>query len=137
MKKYKVAVVGATGVVGNEMIKMLEERLYTIDDRIESTQSPKITGLPGGGLRHSLEDDLIKREEIENRINTLLKESKPIRLEILDRIDHLKNVRDAQVLEMYFVDDTSMVTIANKLGYSLSSIKTWYSDGVYNIDITQ
>jgi aspartate-semialdehyde dehydrogenase len=31
MKKYKVAVVGATGVVGNEMIKMLEERNFPVE----------------------------------------------------------------------------------------------------------
>lgn len=31
MKKYKVAVVGATGVVGNEMIKMLENRNFPIE----------------------------------------------------------------------------------------------------------
>ena len=32
MKKYKVAVVGATGVVGNEMIKMLENRNFPVDE---------------------------------------------------------------------------------------------------------
>lgn len=31
MKKYKVAVVGATGVVGNEMIKMLENRNFPVE----------------------------------------------------------------------------------------------------------
>jgi len=31
MKKYKVAVVGATGVVGNEMIKMLEDRNFPVE----------------------------------------------------------------------------------------------------------
>lgn len=43
MKKYNVAVVGATGVVGNEMIKMLEHRNFPVE-KIKFLASSKSVG---------------------------------------------------------------------------------------------
>lgn len=43
MKKYNVAVVGATGVVGNEMIKMLENRYFSVEN-IKLLASKKSVG---------------------------------------------------------------------------------------------
>ena len=43
MKKWNVAVVGATGAVGNEMIKILEERAFPVK-QLKLLASERSTG---------------------------------------------------------------------------------------------
>lgn len=118
-------------------INRLEEKLFELDSRVESTHSPSITGQPGGGLRHELQDDLSKREQLENRINDLVQESIPIKTEILKAIDHLDNPNEANVLEMFFIDDIKIASIAEQLSYSFRQANRFYSQGVYNISAVQ
>lgn len=116
-------------------IKRLETKLYIIDDRIESTHSPKITGMPSGGARRELADDLIQREEIEQRINGIIEEAQPIKSEILNVIDHLSNSLEASILEQYFIDDIQLDTIAKQMTYSIRQVKRLYGDAVRKVNI--
>lgn len=114
-------------------IQRLEERLYQLDDRIESTHSPRITGMPGGGLPRGLSDELAQREELENRINKLLSESKPIKVEILTVLDHLTNPNQANVLELFFINDMDLCAISDNLGYSFRQANRLYKEGILNV----
>lgn len=114
-------------------LKRLEERLYQLDDRIESTHSARITGMPGGGIPRGLNDELVQREELESRINKLLIESKPIKEEILDTLDHLENPNQANVLELFFINDMDLYSISTSLDYSLRQANRLYKEGVLNV----
>lgn len=116
-------------------IKRLETKLILIDDRIESTHSPKLTGMPSGGQRRELADDLIQREEIEQRINRIIVEAKPIKAEILNSIDHLSNSLEASILEQYFIEDVQLDTIAKQMSYSIRQVKRLYGDAVRKVNI--
>lgn len=117
----------------SRQLNRLEEKLFVLDLRLESTHSPKLSNSPGGGLRRELEDDLAKREELENRINQLVKESIPIKKEILDAIDHLHDPNEADVLELFFIDDIKLSSIAEQLCYSFRNTNKLYSQGVMHI----
>lgn len=114
-------------------LKRLEERLYQLDDRIESTHSARITGMPGGGIPRGLNDELVQREELESRINKLLVESKPIKTEILDTLDHLDNPNQANVLELFFINDMDLCTISENLDYSFRQANRLYKEGILNV----
>lgn len=116
-------------------IKRLETKLYVIDDRIESVHSPSMTGQPGGGKRRELADDLIRREEIEERINHLIKKSRPVKLEITDCLDELSNSLEASILEQYFIEDIQLDTIAIQMSYSFRQVKRLYGDGVRHVHV--
>ena len=52
MKKYNVAVLGATGAVGQEMMKILEERSFPIAElRPEDRDIPRPGGQGPGSVR--------------------------------------------------------------------------------------
>lgn len=110
-------------------IKRLENKLHEIDDRIESMHGVQLTGMPGGGLSRDVSDDLARREELENRINRLLKGSKTIKVEILNCIDHLDNSTQSNILEMFFIDDIQLDTVAETLGFSIRQVKRLYGEG--------
>jgi len=116
-------------------IKRLETKLYLVDDRIESTHSPAITGMPSGGQRRELTDDLIQREELEQRINRIVREAQPIKSEILDVIDHQANSLEASILEQYFIEDIQLDTIATQMSYSIRQVKRLYGAAVRKINI--
>lgn len=124
LKRYRVYV---------RQIRRLEDKLYSVDDRIESTQSPSISGMPGGGIPRTLSDDLSEREELGQRINSLVKESESIKNEILKVIDHLDNPHQSDVLEMYFIRDVNLETIAEVLHYSTRQVNRLYSQGILSI----
>ncbi|GEO48475.1 hypothetical protein [Companilactobacillus kimchii] len=114
-------------------LKRLEERLYQLDDRIESTHSARITGMPGGGIPRGLNDELGQREELEQRINNLLMESRPIKHEILSTLDHLDNPNQANVLELFFINDMDLYTISENLDYSFRQANRLYKEGILNV----
>ena len=94
-----------------------------------------MTGQPGGGKRRELADDLIQREEIEGRINRLIKKSRPIKAEITDCLDELTNSLEASILEQYFIEDIQLDTIALQMSYSFRHVKRLYGDGVRHVNI--
>lgn len=61
MKKYKVAVVGATGAVGNEMIKMLENRNFPVES-IKFLASERSVGKKLRFLGEEVEVELLTKD---------------------------------------------------------------------------
>lgn len=57
MRKYKIAVVGATGMVGGEMIRMLEERNFPVENlRAFATKNTAGSKISFGGKEITVED---------------------------------------------------------------------------------
>ena len=114
-------------------IRRLETKLSVIEDRIRTVHSPSMSGQPGGGKRRELADDLIEKEELEVRIERLIKKSRPVKAEVTQCIDGLENSLEATVLEQYFIEDIQLDTIALQMSYSFRQVKRLYGDGVRHV----
>ena len=112
------------------LVKSLEDRLFELDKQMEQLNSPVITDMPGGGVPTTLNDRYERKEELNERINHVLVEARKIRHEITDVFDQLENAKQSRVLELYFIDDLSLESIAEQTNYSLRQINRLYSDGV-------
>ena len=117
----------------NEKIERLEDKLAQIDEDMAALKSPKLTSEPKASVRITLDDKLIQHDELEDKINTLLKHMRRIRCEITQCIDALDNQRQAEVLDRYFIRTQSLDCIADDIGYSRSYVTKLYVQGVRSI----
>ena len=73
---------------------------------------------------------LIRKDELESKINATLKFARQNRADIMRRIDALENQKQALVLERYFIDGVTLETIADEMNYSYEYVKQLYVAGV-------
>lgn len=118
-----------------EKVARMEERLAQIDRDLMSVKSPKLTSEPKASVRITLDDKLIQHDELEEKINTLLKHMRRIRCEITQCIDALDNQRQAEVLDKYYIGGMPLENIADEMNYTLSYITKLYVGGTKSIVI--
>lgn len=116
-----------------EKIRRLEDKLAQIDEGMAALKSPKLTSEPKASVRITLDDKLIQHDELEEKINTLLKHMRRIRCEITQCIDALDNQKQALVLDRYFISAQSLESIADDIGYSRSYVTKLYVQGVQSV----
>lgn len=117
------------------LIRNLVQRYNERKSRTESIQSKQLTFTPGGGTPVTLDDRLIKLENLAERINQYQDEARAIRNEICSKLDMLENVKQSEVLELYFIDELTLESVADEMTYSLRQIYRLYTDGVRNVEI--
>lgn len=113
-----------------EKVARMEERLAQIDRDLMSIKSPALSSEPKASVRITLEDKLIRKDELESKINATLKFARQNRADIMRRIDALENQKQALVLERYFIDGVTLETIADEMNYSYEYVKQLYVAGV-------
>lgn len=113
-----------------ENVQRLHERLMLIEDKMKGVRSPRITGMPRGGTPLSMEDLIVRKSELEFRINALQERGTEIRREIQRAIDGMNNRRYAEVLESYFIDCLPFEDIAENTGYNIRHVLRLYSEGI-------
>lgn len=118
-----------------EKIRRLEDKLAQIDGDIISLKSPVSDGMPKASVRITLDDKLIQRDELENKINTLLTHARKNRSDISRCIDALDNQKQALVLDRYFIGLQSLEEIADDVSYSCSYVTKLYIQGVQSISV--
>lgn len=118
-----------------ELISRLKNKLANYEDRLIGLNSPTLSDLPKGGVPTPKEDILAEKIETEERIERLKKRGAQIRAEILEKIDDLENVRQAEVLESFCIDCMSFSDIAEDIGYSERRVIEIYSEAIRNIDM--
>lgn len=111
-------------------IERLEAKLDQINDRMTSVRSPNLSGMPRGGTPVTTADLVADKAEIEERIERLKKKSRSLKLEILEELDTLENVKQVEVLESFFIDGLTMEEIAEKLNFHVRYVYRLYSEGV-------
>lgn len=116
-------------------INRLEEKIALIDDQLIGLKSAKITDMPRGGQRLTMDELLVQKEELKTRINNLVQTSREIRQEACLAFDTLDDERCAEVLEMYFIDILSFDEIADSKHYSFRHVTRLYSKGLEDIRI--
>lgn len=112
------------------LIERLEEKLYTLDERISGIKSPTWSDVPKGGVPVTTLDLLADKAELENRINRLVAKGKILKSEIVDKIDELDDIRYAEVLEAFFIDCKDFDTIADESGYTTRHVIRLYSEAL-------
>lgn len=113
-----------------EKVARMEERLEQIDRDLMSIKSPALSSEPKTSVRITLEDKLIRKDELESKINSTLKFARQNRADIMRCIDALENQKSALVLERYFIDSATLETIADEMHYSYEYVKQLYVAGV-------
>lgn len=118
-----------------EKVARMEERLAQIDRDLMSVKSPALSSEPKSSVKITLTDKLIQREELEDKINTLLKYARQDRTDITRCIDALDNQKQALVLDRYFIGLQSLEEIADDVSYSCSYVTKLYIQGVQSISV--
>ncbi|MFZ8764773.1 hypothetical protein [Enterococcus diestrammenae] len=116
-------------------IDRLEEKLSELDFKLEGLNSKEITDMPRGGQPLTLDELLVRKEELKTRINNLVQSSHRIRQEACFAFDALDDERCAEVLEMYFIDLLSFDEIAESKHYSFRHVTRLYSQGLEEVRI--
>lgn len=116
-------------------IERLEEKISSINEELIGIKSITISDMPKGGQPITKDDLLIRREETEQRIQTLNETSLKVKKEIYECIDHLDDFRLAEVLENYFIDAMTLEEIAEVNHYSIRHVGFLYAKGIESIQI--
>ena len=120
------------------LVRRLSEKLERITDRVTSVGFPSFSSMPRSS-NHITNAELIHEKlELEERIERLKSRSEVIRHEIVDVIDTLEDTREADVLELYFLDGLDFYDIADELHYTMRHVRRLYRAGLdhVNVDVT-
>ena len=112
------------------LVGRLEEKLAILEDRLTSVRSPKYSDMPRGGTPVTVEDLILDKAELEERIERLRAKGKGLRSEILAEIDTLEDTRYAEVLESFFIDGYTLEEIADNEGYTVRHVYRLYSEAI-------
>lgn len=118
-------------------IERLEAKLETLDTRITSVRSPKLSDMPRGGQPVTTEDMILEKIELEERIERLKTKSKKLRSETLEEIDRVEDPRYSEILEGFFIDCKSLEEIADDTGYTIRHVYRLYSEAVTFLALEQ
>lgn len=111
-------------------IERLEAKLETLDTRMTSVRSPKLSDMPRGGQPVTTEDMILEKIELEKRIERLKAKSKKLRSETLEEIDRVEDPRYSEILEAFFIDCMTLEEIAENMNYTDRHVYRLYSEGV-------
>jgi 6-phosphogluconate dehydrogenase len=89
--------------------------------------------MPRGGIPVTNADIVLEIVETEARIKRLREKGAIIRAEILDKIDELEDVRQADILEAFCIDCKEFEDIAEDKGYSVRRVIALYSEAINNV----
>ena len=112
------------------LIDRLENKLRTLEARIQSVRSPSLSGMPRGGEPVTREDLIADKVDLERRIERLKSKGEDIRRETLDLIDEIESARHAEVLESFLIDDLTFGEIAEDMGYTERHVIRLYSEAI-------
>lgn len=118
-------------------IERLEAKLDLVNSRMISVRSPKFSDMPRGGTPVTMTDLIIEKEELEERIERLMKKSKKLRSEILEEIDRVEDPRYAEILEDFFINCKTLEEIADETTYTVRHVYRLYSEGVTFLALTE
>lgn len=111
-------------------IERLEEKLLTLNERIQSARSPTLSGTPHGGIPVTTADLIADKEDLTYRIARLKDKGRTLKIEILEEIDTLEDYRYCEILEGFFIECRTLEEIADSEGYTLRHVYRLYSEAV-------
>lgn len=113
-----------------ENIKMLTERLATLNSKLYNVDSPVITDMPKGGLGLDMTDLLSDKLNIEQELLERLEYGLDMKSEVIEVIRTVRDPKLRMILEMKYLDLMSIGEIANSLGYSSNHISRLHNEAI-------
>lgn len=118
-----------------EVINRLEEKLANLDTQIYKIRTVSYSEQVKGGIPITINDLLVDKIELEDRVDRLSKKGRKIKTEIIDKIDSLDNCKYCEILEAYFIECKTLAQISYDMGYSDRHTRRMYSEAMQIINI--
>lgn len=115
------------------LIARLKRKVSDYDERIINLKATTYSDMPKGGTPITKEELIAEKVETEERIRRLEEKGKILRAEILEKIDELEDVRQAEILEAFCIDCLSFEEIGDLIGYSERYVIAIYTKAIENI----
>lgn len=122
--------------INRSCIERLEDKLYLLEQRLQSVKSPGFSDMPrGNGSPITTEELILDKLDLEKRIKRLKNKSVKIRDQLLEAIDSLEDPRYCEVLESYFIECKTIEDIALDMGYNDRYIYDLYRKAIIEINL--
>ena len=116
-------------------ILRLECKLEKTKIQANTVRSQTYTEKVSGGIHKRQEDLCCEVIDLETRIKSLKAKGRKLKAEITAVIDELENYREAEVLELYYIDCKTMNEISYELNYSWRHTERLFLSGMNKVDI--
>ena len=103
----------------SELVKDLIGRKEMIDQRIKSVKSAGATELPRGGPHRTIEDMIIEKDDLEQRINNLNPYAIQKKRMVQKYIDTVYSIKHNRILTFYYINCMDVKEIAEAESYSV------------------
>ena len=113
-------------------IERLKDKLERLNERY-NLKGVSYSSQPSSTVTKTLDDILAQKEYIEGKISKLTGDAIKISNEIQDRLLDLDNQLEAEILDLYFLENHSLSEIANILCYSERQIDRLYVKGIEHL----
>ena len=113
----------------------LKGKVQEIDNRMNTVKTSHLSGMPRGGQTKTIADYVAEKSELESRINKLDLKGREFRREILDAIDNMEEVVQAEILELLFISGLTLEAISDELGYNVRHTYRLYAKALDSIEI--
>lgn len=117
------------------LIERLENKLADLNERIYKIKSPTFSGMPRGSVPVDVADLISDRDELKERIDRLKSKGKSLKVETLEIIDELDDVRYAEILESFLIDCKSLEDISEDMGYTVRHVTRLYSEALSQVSV--
>lgn len=117
------------------LIERLNNKVVELETRITSLSSPILSDMPKGGIPITKEDLVEEKLETLERIKRLKTRGKRLKVDILEKIDELEDIRYAEIAESFFIECMDFDTIANSMGYSTRHVINLYTEAISKISV--
>lgn len=100
-----------------QLIQNIEERIDRLEARIMSVTTPPLSPLPGGGIKIGIDDYIIEKEKLKEKINATK--------ELLKKAEYLiglvDNPSQQLILRLRYIDGLNWSKVAKKVYYCKDS----------------
>ena len=117
-----------------ENIKMLSERLATLNSKLYNVDSPVITDMPRGGVGLDTADLLSDKLNIEQELLERLEYGLDLKSEVVKLIRTVNDPKLRMILEMKYLDFMNIGEIASRLGYSSNHISRLHNEAIDSLN---
>lgn len=101
-----------------DMCVELRDRLKECDIKIKSISACRITDMPHGGERKTLDELYADKDELERRLDNFLIKSKDERIKVQNLIDTVISAKHNKMLTLHYIDRMEISQIASQEHYS-------------------
>lgn len=119
------------------MSDWLDKQARELEDRASSIGTKKMSDMPRGGSRETMEELLIEKVDIEKRRDEFESRAKEAKCVVQGYIDTVTSSKHNALLKGLYIDRLSVEEIAEKEGYSTRQEWRIYKEAHEMIDVSK